>query len=340
MAPLFSYLLMLSQSQKAILERARSLGGGAQGVALSDEQCAGLMSIVIRDLSLSDGFPDFPVEHRSFFEIEPSELQLKFFDIPETFERLIEMNRDADTYFQCLAALHKSRLKYQRILSTQPLPTFDQVGPRGLLQYGMWPSDELVALLHWRKWTFDIDNRAGQETGYLFEPIIASSIGGVSVSARHSPIKRRNRPSKGRQVDCIKEQLAYEIKLRVTIAASGQGRWQEELDFPQDAASSGFRPILIVLDPTPNPKLTELSKVFKAAGGFVYTGEDAWAHLDSEAGSTMATFLETYVRSPLDDLLEEAPTDLPDLTLSMQADAVVFKVGDTEYSTPRTPDGM
>ena len=27
---------------------------------------------------------------------------------------------------------------------------------------------------------------------------------------------------------------AYEFKLRVTIAASGQGRWKEELDFPSD----------------------------------------------------------------------------------------------------------
>lgn len=331
---------MLSQSQRAILERARALGGGAQGIALSDEQCVGLLSIIVRDLDIGSAFPDIPTEQRPFFEIHPSDIQLESLDLLEKFEQIIDMNKDADTYFQCLAALHKSRLKYQRILSTQPLPTLDQVGPRGLLQYGMWPSDELAALLYWRKWMFDIDNRAGQETGYLFEPIIANSIGGVSVSAKHSPIRRQSRPSQGRQVDCIKEQLAYEIKLRVTIAASGQGRWREELDFPQDAASSGFTPVLIVLDPTPNPKLTELSNAFTAAGGIAYTGEEAWVHLEPEAGSTMATFLETYVRSPLDDLLEATPTDLPDLTLSMQADAVVFKVGHAEYSTPRTPDGL
>ena len=184
---------------------------------------------------------------------------------------------------------------------------------------------------------FDIDNRAGQETGYLFEPIIANAIGGISVSARQSPIRRRNRPSQGRQVDCIKDRLAYEIKLRVTIAASGQGRWQEELDFPQDAMESGFRPILIVLDPTSNPKLTDLSNAFAGAGGVVYTGEAAWAHLEEEAGDTMSKFLEAYVRSPLDDLLNSAPVDLPDLTLSMQADAVVFNVGAVEYSVPREP---
>ena len=139
------------------------------------------------------------------------------------------------------------------------------------------------------------------------------------------------------QVDCIKDRLAHEIKLRVTIAASGQGRWQEELDFPQDAVESGFRPILIVLDPTPNPKLTDLSNAFAGAGGVVYTGEEAWAHLEEEAGGTMAKFLETYVRSPLDDLLNSAPVDLPDLTLSMQADAVLFNIGTVEYSVPREP---
>ena len=201
----------------------------------------------------------------------------------------------------------------------------------------MLPAPELSALLYWRKWMFDIDNRAGQETGYLFEPIIANAIGGVSVSARHSPIRRRNRPSQGRQVDCIKDRLAYEIKLRVTIAASGQGRWQEELDFPQDAVSSGFRPVLIVLDPTPNPKLTELANTFADAGGVVYKGDEAWAHLEEEAGNTMARFLETYVRMPLDDLLNSAPDDLPDLSLTMQADTVVFRIGSVEHSVSREP---
>ena len=44
--------------------------------------------------------------------------------------------------------------------------------PRGLLQYGGMSPKTLAGFLLWRKWIFDIDNRAGQETGYLFEPII------------------------------------------------------------------------------------------------------------------------------------------------------------------------
>ena len=326
---------MLSQNQRAILERARALGGGRQGIALTDEQCAGLIAIVVRDLGLEDYFPGLPLDTRSYFDIDPATLGVPSFDIFELFGNLLGHNRDADTYFQCLATLHKSRLKYLRILSTQPMPTLDQVGPRGLLQYGMLPSAELSALLYWRKWMFDIDNRSGQETGYLFEPIIANAVGGFSASAGRSPIKRRSRPSQGRQVDCIKGSVAYEIKLRVTTAASGQGRWQEELDFPRDAVESGFTPALLVLDPTPNPKLAELSNVFADAGGVVYSGDEAWGHLEKEAGSTMAKFLDTYVRIPLGDLLNSASDDLPDLSLSMRADMVVFRIGSNEYLVAR-----
>ena len=85
---------------------------------------------------------------------------------------------------------------------------------------------------------------------------------------------------------------AYEFKIRVPIASSGQGRWQEELDFPVDCKKSGFTPILIVLDATPNPKLQQLEQTFLVHGGETYTGADAWAHLDSVAGPTMALFLE------------------------------------------------
>ena len=46
-------------------------------------------------------------------------------------ERLIDLTPDADTYFASLAKLHKTRLKYERILNTQPIPTMEQVGAEG-----------------------------------------------------------------------------------------------------------------------------------------------------------------------------------------------------------------
>lgn len=214
----------------------------------------------------------------------------------------------------------KARLKYERILQAQPLPTVEQVGPRGLLQFGHLSPRALAGLLFWRKWIYDIDNRAAQETGYLFEPIVAHAIGGVSYSARQSPI-RRGGSGGGRQVDCVREiderKEAYEIKLRVTIAASGQGRWGEELSFPGDCVDSGYVPVLVVFDATPNPKLEELQRVFLAEGGEVYVGDEAWLHLEDEAGPQMGRFLEKYVRRPIDALLREAPDDLPPILFEL-----------------------
>ena len=181
---------------------------------------------------------------------------------------------------------------------------------------------------------YDIDNRSAQETGYLFEPIMAAAVGGASATAGNSPVKRSNGCG-GRQVDCIKGGLAYEIKLRVTSAASGQGRWKEELSFPEDARKSGLTPVLIVFDPTPSDKLNELSQRFLKEGGTAYVGDHAWEHLREEAGDTVARFLEAYVRTPLAQLLEEAPEELPDIELSMRADVVVFRIGGTEYRRSR-----
>jgi hypothetical protein len=216
--------------------------------------------------------------------------------------------KDFETYFECLCELHKRRRKYAVILSAQPLPTSVQVAPRALLEFGGLPAEALASWMTWRKWFFDIDNRAGQETGYLFEPILASSLGGTPCSAARSPIRRSKDGSKGRQVDCIVGQDAYEFKLRVTIAASGQGRFGEELDFALDCRASGYRPILLVLDPTPNQRLADLKAAFEAAQGVAYIGDQAWEHLEREAGKTMATFVERYVRRPIADVALHAPT--------------------------------
>ena len=153
-----------------------------------------------------------------------------------------------------------------------------QVSPRALLEFGGMPTEALASWLTWRKWFYDLDNRSAQESGLLFEPILAAALGGIPKSARVSPVRRIGDPSKGRQVDCWKvlpsgESLAYEFKLRVTIAASGQGRFGEQLNFVRDCRASGATPILLVLDPTPNPRLTELQQAFRDAGGHAYVGD-------------------------------------------------------------------
>lgn len=336
----------LSQSQKTMFVKARTLGSGSQIVTLHDAACRALIAIAARDLGCAEAFPDLPQDVPELFSVDPpaslGATGANPLDLYEHF--LAVVGPDADTYFCCLAALHKYRLKYHRIHSTQPFPTSDQVGPRSLLQFGMVPAPDLAALLVWRKWLSDLDNRAGQETGYLFEPIITGSLGGASYSAKNSPVRRRSDPSKGRQVDCLRmngdglPQDAYEIKLRVTIAASGQGRWGEEKEFPADCRASGLTPILLVLDPTDNPKLIELVGAFETAGGHAFIGQAAWDHMESEAGDVMGGFVEKYVREPLSQIIAASIETLPDLTLRFLGNRVSFQIGTTSWHVARVGD--
>lgn len=335
--------MSLSQTQRTVFEKARALGAGVQGVALNDDACRALVGVAARDLGLLTHFPEIPSDLPEFFDAEPHG-QLR---VPSTvaaidlFERLVVRIENADAYFAALAALHKARLKFRLILETQPLPTTDQVGPRGLLEFGTLPPEALIGLLFWRKWIFDIDNRAAQETGYLFQPIIAGAIGGTPASAASSPVRRRSGTG-GRQVDCIRGHRAYELKMRVTIAASGQGRWREELEFPLDCVASGMTPVLVVLDKTDSPKLKQLVDAFKSASGEAHVGDAAWTHLEEAAGPTMATFLEKYVRTPLEQLLAVAPEGDPArlsaIRFEMTTTDLAVRINEYEYRIARRPN--
>lgn len=225
-------------------------------------------------------------------------------------------DNDFGLFIENLSSLHRRRVKYGRILSSQPLPNMDQIGPRALLEYGGCNEILLANWMVWRKWVYDIDNRSAQETGYLFEPLIASCLGGKPVSSRNSPVKRldnNGRPTnQGRQIDCLVpiNNRTYEIKLRVTIAASGQGRFGEELSFAKESQAAGFTPVLLVLDPTPSSRLSELSQEFLACGGFFYHGDKAWEHMEKEAGGVISIFIERYIK-PAIQSLEEVEIEYP-----------------------------
>ena len=330
----------LTQSQKSLIERAQAPGGGELGVGLSNEACSFLVATIVRDLGLISQFPEVRnLELPDLFEESDfGKLKLQNLDFLNSIERLVTFVPDADTYFSCLATLLKSRLKYVRILERQQIPTMDQVGPRSLLQFGQMSPRALAGFILWRKWIYDIDNRSGQETGYLFEPIIAHAIGGASFSAARSPVRRHNDESKGRQVDCIRNRLAYEIKIRVTIASSGQGRWREELDFPIDCMASNYKPVLIVFDPTPNPKLEELAAGFRNVGGEAYIGDAAWEHLEDAAGRIMSLFLEKYAKFPIQRILESSPVGLPEITFKMSSNVFSVSVDGEVTEFARKPD--
>jgi len=263
----------------------------------------------------------------SGFELTPQEPPIVL------YEQLITSGvEDIDTYFRCLAELHKRRLRYEGILASQAFPLMEQVGPRAMLQYGHADPGALAVLLTWRKWIYDIDNRAAQETGYVFEPALVGALGGADVSASASPVKRRGDASRGRQVDCLLEtaegRWAYEFKIRVTIAASGQGRWAEELSFPGEARAAGYVPVLVVFDATENEKLGQLSQAYRAAQGETYIGQDAWQHIEQRSGPTMALFVEKYLRQPLTLLLEHEPDRyaLPSIEFSMTDERIIVSI--------------
>jgi hypothetical protein len=280
-------------------------------------------------------------------------IQLEEFEHIELIRLGAEQIPDFVTYLRCLSELHKRRRKYAMILSAQPIPTMVQVSPRALVEYGQFDTEALASWITWRKFFYDLDNRSAQETGYLFEPVLAAAIGGEPKSASSRVVKRTEDQSKGRQVDCWKIRpdgtpLAYEFKLRVTIAASGQGRFGEELKFAEDCANSGAIPVLIVLDPTPNPRLRDLQAEFEAKGGHAYIGDDAWTHLEEEAGGIMAKFIERYVRKPISEIstfeidLDEATGHkrlrLLDLEARMVEGNLMFRFGDHERFIKRVED--
>jgi hypothetical protein len=325
----------LSLEQSKRLSRARVLGQAtALPILLEDWELGKLVAVILSDTGhsfLSAELPALPEMAAGDYY----KLPLRWFteraeikDFVSTYLRCVGEVPDFDTYFDCLCELHKRRRKYEQILSAQPLPTMLQVSPRSLLEFGIVATPALASWLAWRKWFYDIDNRAAQETGYLFEPILASALGGQPYGAKNSPIKRVADSTKGRQVDCIVGDDAYEFKLRVTIAASGQGRFSEELGFARDCRASAFNPILLVLDPTPSARLDDLRAEYQRFGGRAYVGDEAWLHLEHEAGPTMATLIEKYVRRPI-TALDEHTMELLDLYVRADRDrsALYFKIG-------------
>jgi hypothetical protein len=112
------------------------------------------------------------------------------------------------------------------------------------------------------------------------------------------------------------------------------------LDVPSDCKASGFTPVLVVLDPTPNPKLAELQTKFIAEGGEVYIGEGAWTYLRSLAGPTMSRFLDQYVQVPLQAVLADVPPnqeELPEMLLKMEREQFTVSILGESLVVKRTP---
>lgn len=355
----------LSAEESKFLTKVTTLGSAtALPVVMSPSEFSKLIGVVYFD---TEKFSELEKTHPTLAtKINP---QVAYYSIDDAwFETLIELDEDEHislmrkatldiqdftTYLRCLAELHKRRRKYAMILSAQPIPTMVQISPRALVEYGRVEPEALASWLTWRKFFYDLDNRAAQETGYLFEPILAAAIGGEPQSARTKVVKRTDDQSKGRQVDCWKaipgrKPLAYEFKLRVTIAASGQGRIGEEHQFAVDCKNSGAVPVLVILDPTPNSTMAGLKAVYEANGGHAFIGDEAWDHLEDVAGAVMARFIENYVRRPVADIsrfesaVDGDPTkkklQLLDLCARASAGEIKITMGSYERTISRRED--
>lgn len=327
-------------------------GAGDAQVVISDGELYSLVFIAINDLGWPHnelGAAGVNMPSSDYYKIP-----MDWFDqqalSPVTSDEVVALLRSAFEYdndfglfVENLTALHRRRVKYRRILSSQPIPNMDQIGPRSLLEYGFCETALLANWMVWRKWIYDVDNRSAQETGYLFEPLLASCLGGESVGSRNSPVKRLgpdgSQTTKGRQIDCLvpSSNRAYELKLRVTIAASGQGRFGEELSFAEESQAAGFIPVLLVLDPTPSSRLSELSEKYLSCGGSFYQGEEAWQHMEEEAGDVVSVFIEKYIRPAIQGI-EEIKIELPEeIRLKWSEQGIEVSGKNSSYVISRRP---
>lgn len=329
----------LSMDDRRTINYSRTLGSRELPVYLEDHELLRLCAVIAGDLNVMNLVSDYTgseekIDYYStplqWFK-QPVTHQVSFEDTYTLFKSQID---NFPTYFISLAELHKRRIKYDSILKNQKIPLMEQIVPRCLLEYGMKPSETLASWLVWRKWLYDIDNRAAQETGYLFEPILCNALGGVSYSAKKSPIRRAGDKAKGRQVDCIEGRDAYEFKMRVTIAASGQGRFREELDFARDCHDSGYTPRLLVLDPTPSEKLDDLINEYLQYGGTAHIGDDAWTYIEERTGKNLAIFIEKYVKRPILEVTNSY-TELKPIKISKDGSSITIRIGEDQQIISR-----
>ncbi len=329
-----------------LYSKCKMHGSGEAQVLIADGELYSLICIALSNLGWSCEelsivpvqLPDedyYKIPLNWFEEQESNPADSK--TIIASLESCFNKDNDFALFIENLSALHRRRVKYKKILSSQPMPTMDQIGPRVLLEYGVCETTLLANWMVWRKWIYDIDNRSAQETGYLFEPLLASCLGGEPIGAKNSPVKRLdsngNLTNKGRQIDCLvpSNNAAYELKLRVTIAASGQGRFGEELSFPVESQASGFKPVLLVLDPTPSGRLTELSEKFLECGGDFYHGEEAWAHMEEQAGKVISVFIDKYIKPAIKNVEDVNMPLLQSINLSWTEQSVEIASSEARY---------
>jgi hypothetical protein len=322
----------LSESDLANqIRRLRKHSSRTKGVEVNmgDSEIHALLSIIAGDLELNtDVDTRFTSGDYYSFSIDEIDSDAMYSTTPkERLKGFVKQQPGAFRYFKALMTLHGKRLKYKQIKEHQGFTDLDAIVQRGMLEYGEVDGEYLPDWMKWRKFAYDIDNRVAQEAGYVFEPILAEALGGEQISQSKAPIE-------GRQIDALvaETQTAYEFKLRVTIAASGQGRFQKMQDKAEDIRESGYRPILLVLDPSqPSDKLRKLIRRYEDQDGEVFVGNEAWEHLDERSGESMGTFIDLYVERMVTDLVEGERDGIEDITFRNEDGKIILEVAGEEF---------
>ena len=341
----------MNKQQRDFFKTFSEHGTGDAKVCISPREVLVLLYITTTDLDIlcpkmKNHFFQ-KVSEKGFYNI--SHADIENLPIITDDECLSQMERCGVTnynnasylYMKNLCALYRRRVKYYQILKNQSFPNTEQIVPRSLLEYGNCENQLLADWLEWRKWIFDIDNRSAQETGYIFEPILASCLGGEPMSSSNSPVKRiaeNGKPTNnGRQIDCYiaETKEVYELKMRVSIAASGQGRFNEEMTFPYEAQMAGLKPILVVFDGNESELLKKLKTKYEECGGNSYIGDDAWQMLQDRAGQEMGIFINKYIYPPISSMdicLNGHPREVK---LSNQDSRIIISGETSEYIIDR-----
>lgn len=92
---------------------------------------------------------------------------------------------------------------------------------------------------------------------------------------------------------------------------------------------------MIVLDPTPSNRLTELKQAFLDNKGIVYIGEEAWLHLEEKSGNIMSHFVDNYIKPPLEAINDFDTSSLSSIKLTWDKDKILIKGESGEYFIKR-----
>lgn len=313
------------------LRRSRAMPSGTGLRSLDDAMLLRLIGFLERDLGFEgqiESLPDMLRPKHDYFSAPllrgaaplplSSHAQAGRINERDLLERvLLEANEiisDFMTAFQSLCEIQKRRMRFRQILNAHPFPDIEQLAPRGMLEAGLSGPCEASSWLRWRKFLYDIDNRAAQESSHLYIKVLAHCLGGKSHNAQTSPVRRSTDQMSRRRIDCLVEDRVYDLKTRMTEAPSRRARFGDEMSFPRDCQVSGYRPILLVLHALPGERTEELIGQYEIYGGEVHVGDGAWRHIKKNSSLTMQNFLKCYV-FPWQDKVTSETGDVMDLSL-------------------------